>query len=98
MNLHTINKTSQHAALYENMLSAVSGKDTILLIEDGVYSALEAHSGLFQHLSSDIEILALEADVSARGLTGKLASYVQVINDNAFVQRSCDNDKVISWY
>ena len=98
MNLHTINKTTQHTALYENMLSGVSSKDTILLIEDGVYSALEAHSKLFQHLSNDIKVLALEADVSARGLIGKLSSNIQVVSDSEFVKLSCNNDKVISWY
>jgi tRNA 2-thiouridine synthesizing protein B len=98
MNLHTINKTSQHTALYQNMLSAVSSEDTILLIEDGVYSALEAHSKLFHSLSSDIEVLALEADVNARGLTDKLSKRVQIVNDDKFVELSCQNGKVISWY
>lgn len=98
MNLHTINKTTQHTSLYENMLSAVAPGDTILLIEDGVYSALPAHSGFCGALSNDIRLIALEADVNARGLASKLSEEIQIITDAEFVQLSCKNDKVISWY
>lgn len=99
MTLHVINKTPQNRSLYLNMLNGLSSGDAVLLIEDAVYSALEAHQSIFTALSpDDIQLSALEADIQARGLEDKLSPRFSSVNDQGFVKLSCEHDKIVSWY
>ena len=98
MTLHVMNKTLQHKALYDNMINAVSEGDTVLLIEDAVYSALTAHESLYSTLPVNVELRVLQADSQARGVEAKLSPLFKVINDQGFVRLSCEHPKVVSWY
>lgn len=98
MTLHVINKTPSNLPLYHRMLNGLSAGDGILLIEDAVYAGLTAHQALFEGLPIDIKLGALEADIQARGLTHRLSPTFTLVNDKAFVQLSCEHDKVVSWY
>lgn len=98
MTLHLLNKSPQHFALYRNMLSALGSEDAILLIEDGAYGALDAHSSLFADLPASVSVHALKADVDARGLSTKLYDAIIQVDDRQFVALSCEYDKVVSWY
>lgn len=80
------------------MLASVSENDCILVIEDGVYTALEANSDLFSKLPQSCELYALEADTKARGLTDKLNPGFALATDEQFVELSCKMNKVVSWF
>ena len=84
MRLHTINKRAA-LALCEGLIAP---DDVVLLLEDGVYLAMEA-------LSFDCRVI--EADAKARGIhdqlrTGSLISY------DEFVELCSQADQVCAWF
>ncbi len=97
MSLHTLNKAPGNSTALQDCLSALRSGDALLLIEDGVYAALDAYNELFQHAKIlRIDCYALEADTDARGLKTlnplfKTASY------NTFVGLSCEHQPIVSW-
>ena len=98
MTLHLLNKSPQSMSLYSNMLASLSDNDSILLIEDGVYGALSAHNKLFKSLPDTVSLFVLKADTEARGLSERVSALFDVIDDNQFVELTCQNEKVVSWY
>ncbi|WP_415894535.1 sulfurtransferase complex subunit TusB [Neptuniibacter sp. PT34_22] len=76
----------------------MTDNDTVLVIEDGVYAALTANAALFSDIPESCRLFALEADVSARGLTDKLNSRFTLATDEQFVELSCKMNKVVSWF
>lgn len=98
MILHTVNKPAPHQAL-ELCLRFVAEDDIVVLLEDGVYNAVAASSaGIRLHDATLNRIVALETDIIARGLQGKQAATVELINYQAFVELCCQCDKVQSWF
>ena len=87
MILHTVNK----ARLLDNCLALCVPPASILLIEDGVYSATEGDL-------EDIAVYALQADVEARGLTNRLSDKITVVDDSGFVDLVASHSAVQSWY
>ncbi len=98
MILHTVNKSPLNSACLSHCLATVDSGDAILLIEDGVYAADRHQQQLFETLPPAVELFALEADVAARGLTGRLAESVRLIDDGGFVDLSIRYEKMQSWY
>ena len=88
MILHTINK---HGPALSRALAVVSEKDTVLLLEDGVYALLEApeKENCLNALPSSVRRFALADDLAARGISDKMLS--------GFVNLSIEHDKVVSW-
>ena len=88
MILHTFNKPTALAT------AAQFGRagDRVLLIEDGVY-ALMGEIGL-----PGVKVSALDADVSARGLGGKVKTEIDLVNYEGFVQLCCDADSISNWF
>lgn len=84
--LHLVNKT----AAWADCKPLLSPEDTALLIEDGVYAALQAPP-------ADAQLLALAPDVQARGLAERLAPSVRLATFEDFVQLVVGNDRVVSW-
>lgn len=99
MLLHTVNKSPfQHAALGSCLRLSKDGS-AILLIEDGVYGALKGTK-----ISADVEsamktkkVYALEADINARGVQGKVLDGVTLIDYAGFVDLASENDAVEAW-
>ena len=98
MTLHLLNKSPQIMSLYSNMLASLSDNDSILLIEDGVYGSLEAHTKIFKGLPGTVRLFVLKADTETRGLSERISALFEVIDDNQFVELTCQNEKVVSWY
>jgi tRNA 2-thiouridine synthesizing protein B len=98
MILHTVNKSPYAADALESCLRVAGRGDTILLIEDGVYAAL--NKGKFANLpqQSAATFLALAADVSARGLDGALIDSIDTVDYAGFVRLTANHQHVISWY
>tara|TARA_B100000579_G_C22234647_1_gene577682 strand:- start:209 stop:472 length:264 start_codon:yes stop_codon:yes gene_type:complete len=87
MILHTFNKPK---ALVEN-LQFVLPRDTIILIEDGVYGLLDANL-----LKENNEIFALEIDLEARGI--KVAQREVPITYGKFVRLCGEADHISNWF
>ena len=85
MILHTINKP----AAWQQCHELIAADDAVLLIEDGVYLALE---------NPALNCYVLEADASARGLEEKLGQSVSLATYSDFVRLSLEAEKVCAWF
>lgn len=89
MTLHILSQPPSHCA-YKSCLEHLAEKDTLILINDGVYALQTPHL----HTKSR-NIFALEHDVAARGID---ANTQQLINYDTFVELSCQHNPIQSWY
>lgn len=99
MILHTVSKSPQNPAL-SSCLRVASEDSAILLIEDGVFAAIDTRdkSALIQQALSRHRVYALEADLKARGLMDKLATGVELVDYAGFVELTERYQTVQSWY
>ncbi len=98
MILHTVNKSPFTTDTLEACLQVADQGDTILLIEDAVYAALG--QGKYSNLPelTGATILALAADVSARGLQEVLNAAIDTVDYEGFVRLTTTHQRVISWF
>lgn len=78
-----------------------SKNDAILLLEDGVFGAIDSSPGsvqLQELMATGTRVFAIRADVSARGLTEKLLLSITQIDYDNFVQLTIDHQCIQSWY
>ena len=96
MILHTVNKSSDCLV---RCLSMTSEGDAILLIEDGVYAAMNnsRNEALWHDDHAGFTRYALESDLAARGISDKMLPGIEVINWQQFVSLATTCDKVVSW-
>jgi tRNA 2-thiouridine synthesizing protein B len=85
----TLHIVSRQAALASCLATAGAG-DTVLLIEDGVYASTRATPG-------PVSLVALEPDVRARGLAGRMAPGVGLATDARFVELVVSHQPVVTW-
>lgn len=91
--LHIINRAISDRDCWQDCLNHCANSDSLLLIENAVYAALERPAGL----DDTVEFLVLEADVQARGLdTSNLVA--KVVTDTEFVQLCVSHEKNLSWF
>jgi len=98
--LHTVNKSAYERNTLESCVSKALKGSAVLLLEDGVYSAVKggAKAGIIESAMGDVSFYILGPDVKARGLDeGKLINGVKVVDYNGFVELTVSNDKVASW-
>lgn len=96
--LHTVNKSPfSHTALAE-CLRFCDADAAVLLIEDGVYAALADSRWSGELDASPARIYALAPDVIARGLDGRVAGHITLVDYAGFVQLCCAHSTVQSWY
>lgn len=98
--LHTVNKSSYERNTLESCVSKASKGSSVILYEDGVYSAVKggAKSGVIESAMGDVSFYVLGPDVKARGLDeSKLIDGVKVVDYSGFVELTVNNDKVASW-
>lgn len=106
MLLHTVNKSAFDSSALGDCLAVVSAYDAVLLIENGVYGALDnspselAHIKQIKQLSaSGTRFYVLQADCEARGLAGSaLLPAVTVVDDAGFVALAAEASAIQSWY
>ena len=97
--LHTVNKSPFETTTLMSCLACAKAGSTVLLIEDGVYAAL-AGSTIAEQVKSAMEsvtVMALEADVKARGISAKLLDGIKLVDYAGFVDLAVENDKVQAW-
>lgn len=98
--LHTVNKSAYERNTLESCVSKTTKSSSVLLIEDGVYSAVKggAKAGIIENAMGDVSFYILGPDVKARGLDeGKLIDGIKVVDYSGFVELTVNNDKVASW-
>ena len=100
--LHTINQSPYDNNIIPRCLRVAADGDVIIFIEDGVYSALNQ-----QPYSTDLQqaietkhhqIYALLPDLQARGITDNLATLIQLINYDEFVDLAATHHPMQAWY
>jgi tRNA 2-thiouridine synthesizing protein B len=96
MILHTVNKTGESLS---RCLSLASQGDAVLLIEDGVYAAMDntENRQTWEAIPSNLTCYVLVEDLAARGLSDKMLPQVTPANWTSFVSLTTEYDKVISW-
>ncbi|HFD81530.1 MAG TPA: sulfurtransferase complex subunit TusB [Gammaproteobacteria bacterium] len=98
--LHTINKSPfERRTLDTALRHAVKGSG-ILLIEDGIYAAIDG-TVVADKVKSALEshkVYVLEPDIKARGMAEKkLIDGIQLVDYGGFVDLVTEYDKVQSW-
>ncbi|WP_039914061.1 sulfurtransferase complex subunit TusB [Cellvibrio mixtus] len=99
--LHTVNKSSFTNRALESCILICRSSDGILLLEDGVFSALKSapNATALEALNQQgIHIYALLNDVKARALEYKIAAHIQLISYDEFVSLTVNFNRVQSWY
>lgn len=96
MALHTVNK---HDDYLVRCLSLVGNGDAVLLIEDGVYGAMDTPINVdtWKNISAAVECFALESDLAARGISDKMLPFFTPVSWQQFIALTEKHDKVISW-
>ncbi|MGB0467870.1 MAG: sulfurtransferase complex subunit TusB [Pontibacterium sp.] len=98
MALHTLNRPPGDTTCVTRCLDAIADGDALILIEDGVYVALPGHQALFSALPGNVSLNVLSVDLDARGISDKIQSVFNRVDDAGFVELACLHDKVISWF
>jgi tRNA 2-thiouridine synthesizing protein B len=100
--LHTMNKSPFESNTFDTCLGYAKDGSTVLLIEDGVYAATTGTSAAdkIQNImqgASGVSFAVLGPDLQARGLEGKLADGIKVVDYEGFVNLVAEHDSVQSW-
>ena len=98
--LHTVNKSPFEKNSLQTCLRASKSGSSILLIEDGVYGAIEGAevSSLVVQAMQDRKIYVLGPDLKARGLSeDRLIDGIGVVSYAGFVKLAAELPKVQSW-
>ena len=98
--LHTVNKSPFDKNSLSDCLRRATSGSTVLLIEDGVYGALENTTVSEQILdrNNELKFCALAPDLAARGLTEKpLIDGLTLVDYDGFVDLVEECSSVQSW-
>ncbi len=97
--LHTVNKSPFEKNSLETCFAHAKEGSAILLIEDGVYAAIQGSvfSDKVKQAMSTCTVYALEGDLKARGVAGKVIDGIQLVDYAGFVDLACQHDKVTAW-
>ena len=97
--MHIINKSPFERNSLESCLRVAQKGSTLLLIEDGVYGALSgsAKADVLQQAMADHTVCALEPDLKARGVQGKVMAGVKLVDYGGFVDLVAASERVQSW-
>jgi tRNA 2-thiouridine synthesizing protein B len=97
--LHIVNKSHTQTSALQSCLRLAQGGSAVLLIEDAVYAATvggATTSGIAQALSL-LKVYALQPDVAARGMAGKLIDGVVPVDYAGFVDLVTEHPNNQSW-
>lgn len=99
MMLHVVNKSPFERNALDSCLRTAKSGSSILLIEDGVFGALEGTmvSGRVKEAMADHKIYALQQDLDARGVSAKLMDGIQTVDYGGFVDLTESHSTVQSW-
>ena len=98
--LHTVNKSPFHTRTLESCLARACDGSALLLIEDGVYSAMRGTpiEGNMVTALKNIAVYVLGPDLEARGMSSsKLVEGIKVVDYAGFVDLAVQHDSIQSW-
>lgn len=97
--LHTVNKSPFERNALETCLQHAQKGDSILLIEDGVYCTLKGTvaSKKVEQALKDMSIYALQPDLEARGIQGRVLDGIKLVDYAGFVDLVTEHNPVQSW-
>lgn len=97
--LHTVNKSPFQANALLSCLRVAKKGSAILLIEDGVYGALDGTKATptVQEAMKNHKIYALAPDLEARGVQDKILQGVETVDYGGFVDLVTEYDTVQAW-
>ena len=98
--LHTVNKSPYEKSSLRTCLRLAKPGSAILLIEDGVYAAMQgtSWSDKIRRATETHRVYVLGPDLRARGLNERdIIGGVEVIGYDGFVDLAVEQDKVQSW-
>lgn len=97
--LHIVNKSPLQTNALQSCLRLAKPGHAVLLTEDGVYAATAAGveaAGLAEAMAG-LRVYALQPDVDARGMAGKLADGIRTIDYAGFVDLVAEYPNNQSW-
>jgi tRNA 2-thiouridine synthesizing protein B len=97
--LHIVNKSPAQTSSLQSCLRFAKAGHAVLLIEDAVYAATAAGaapSGLAAAMAQ-LKVYALQPDVEARGMAGKLIDGVTPVDYAGFVDLVTEHPNNQSW-
>jgi tRNA 2-thiouridine synthesizing protein B len=97
--LHTVNKSPFEKDSLNSCLRLSLDGSSILLIEDGIFAALEGTSvsDSVKEAMKTKKVYALQEDVNARGMQSKVMDGIEQVDYAGFVNLVTEHDKVESW-
>lgn len=100
MMLHTVNKSTFDRNTLDSCLRLAAEGSSILLIEDGVYSAMRGTTAeaKMKQAGAKFKLYVLGPDLDARGISrDKVIDGIAVVDYSGFVDLATENDAVQSW-
>jgi len=97
--LHIVNKSHAQTSSLQSCLRLAQDGAALLLIEDAVYAAARsgaAGSGIADAMQR-LKVYALQPDVEARGMAGKLVDGVTAVDYAGFVDLVVEHPNNQSW-
>ncbi len=97
--LHTVNKSPFERNALETCLRYGKAGSVILLIEDGVYGAINGtrFAPQLEKILGTISVYALQPDVEARGIQDRIMDGVKLVDYNGFVDLVVEHSPVMAW-
>ena len=97
--LHIVNKSHTHTSALQSCMRLARPGHALLLIEDAVYAATTAgaESAELAEALARLKVYALQPDVEARGMAGKLVDGVTAIDYAGFVDLVAEHHNNQSW-
>ncbi len=98
--LHTVNKSPLDRTTLESCIQHAMKGSAVLLIEDGVYGAMQGtqKSPLVESAMKEVSFYVIGPDLKARGIdAGRVIDGISVIDYNGFVDLVAEYDKSQSW-
>jgi len=97
--LHTVNKSPLERDTLQSCLAHAKAGSAVLLMEDAVYGATTGTtaSDMVKDAMSNLTIYALQPDVEARGMAGKVIEGIKLVGYGEFVDLVTQHDTTQSW-
>ncbi len=98
--LHTVNKSPFADKALESCLNHARPGDAVLMIEDGVYGAMDktALSERLAGFGKTLTFHVLSPDLAARGIdTNRLIDGIEGVDYTGFVELVAKHDRTQSW-
>lgn len=97
--LHIVNKSPFQTSSLDTCLRVAQPGHALLLIEDGIYAATvgSAMEAKVRTACATLKVYALQPDMDARGVTGKLIDGITLVDYSGFVDLTVEHTTSNSW-